>query len=176
MGRKYLYFKGLKEERQMKKYLVCSLNDENYTCADYDFYDSLEEAKEQCIQNTVECMCVDKEDALKCMEFVEIVEDQKFPTWRYDYNMGYNFFVNQIIEIDIEDGDNALVWHHSYDGVDFRIEHIGTEASCINLKAACSNRVYVERGIDIDIYTNQTVVDTGEEWEVWDVIKYEDGN
>lgn len=93
--------------------------------------------------------------------------------FRYDYTNGDTFFVNQIIEIDIEQGDSILVWHHAYDGVDFKVEHIGTEAMCINVKAAASNNAYIERGFDIDIEKYQTVVDTDEEWEVWDVIKYD---
>ena len=46
---------------------------------------------------------------------------------------------------------------------------------CINSKAISSNAVYNKNGVDIDIYNLQTVVDTGEEWEIWDVIKYNGG-
>ena len=156
----------------MKKYLICSLNDENYTMAQFRFCDTAEEVRLECLRNIMEYYELDEERVIEHMNF-SVSGSQHHTMFRYDYANGDAFFVNQIIEIDIEEGDSVLVWHHAYDGVDFKVEHIGTEAMCINVKAAISNNAYIERGFDIDIEKYQTVVDTDEEWEVWDVIKYD---
>ena len=47
----------------MKKYLLCILNDQNYTEPGFEFYDTLEKAKENCVGNISEYLRVSKEEA-----------------------------------------------------------------------------------------------------------------
>lgn len=153
----------------MVKFLVCGLNDKNYTEAVYKFCDTFEEAKQECVNLIMgEYNFKTQKEAMNNMDLNKLEEK----VHRYDYHEGDNFCVNFIIEVEVNEGDYLLIWHHAYDGVDFHVEKIGTEIDCINLKAVYSNALYNEIGVDIDIYNFQTVVDTGEEWEIWDVIKY----
>lgn len=166
----------------MKKYLVCSLNDENYTQADYDFCNTLDEAKEQCIQNVVECCEVTKEEAISHMEFnVNGITENEFEKyiewrWRYDYKDEDIFFVNQIIEIDVDENDYLCIWHHAYNGVDFIVLEIGTEEKCeIIMNANVAKTLDDNKYADVDFANDsQIVIDTSEEWEVWDIVKYKE--
>lgn len=159
----------------MKKYLVCSLNDENYTQADYDFYDTLDEAKEQCVQNVVECCEVTKEEAISHMEFTKSL-NKDHETWNYDYSEGGSFFVNDIFEVDVNENDYLCVWHHAYGGVDFVVLKIGTEKECFDFMDNDSKETLNQDNIfDVDFANDsQIVIDTGEEWEVWDIIQYKE--
>lgn len=154
----------------MKKYLVCSLNDENYTQADYDFCNTLEEAKEKCIENVTEYFEISKEEALSHMDFVNNEESNN--TF-YSYNDEDTFFVNQIIEININKEDYLCVRHHAYDGVDFEVIKTGSIKECSEVMYEESDKVFREYGMEMEIslIDVQVVVDTEEEWEVWDIVK-----
>lgn len=156
----------------MTKFLVCGLNDENYTQANYKFCNTFDEAKQECVNLIMgEYNFKTQKEAIKNMN----LEKLEGKVYKYNYSDGDNFCVNFIIGVEVNEGDYLLVWHHAYNGVDFHVEKIGTEMECINSKAISSNAVYNKNGVDIDIYNLQTVVDTGEEWEIWDIIKYNGG-
>ena len=155
----------------MKRYLVCSLNDENYTQADYDFCSTFEEAKEKCIENVAEYYEISNEEATSRMEFRY---DEESNNHFYNYQDEDSFFVNQIIEIDINKEDYLCVWHHAYDGVDFNVIKIGSDKECSDFMYKDSDTTFKEYGAEISIGNAQVVIDTGEEWEVWDVIKVEE--
>lgn len=160
----------------MKRYLVCSLNDENYTQADYDFCNTLEDAKEKCIENVAEYYEISNEEAISRMEFSY---DEGNNSYYYSYKDNDDddedtFFVNQIIEIDINKEDYLCVWHHAYDGVDFNVIKIGSDKECSDFMYKDSDTTFKEYGAEISIGNAQVVIDTGEEWEVWDVIKVEE--
>lgn len=152
----------------MKKYLVCSLNDENYTQADYDFCDTLDEAKEQCVQNVVERCEVTKEEAISHMEFhiegceIKENESEEYNIYRYDYNDEDTFFVNQIVEIDVNENDYLCIWHHAYNGVDLTVRRIGTEKECFDFMNNDSKETLDEdKTFDVDYANkNQIVIDT----------------
>ena len=155
----------------MRKFLVCSLNDENYTQADYDFCNTFEEAKEKCIENVAEYYEISNEEATSRMEFRY---DEESNNHFYNYQDEDSFFVNQIIEIDINKEDYLCVWHHAYDGVDFNVIKIGSDKECSDFMYKDSDTTFKEYGAEISVGSAQVVIDTSEEWEVWDVIKVEE--
>ena len=155
----------------MKRYLVCSLNDENYTQADYDFCNTFEGAKYKCIENVAEYYEISNEEVMSRMKFEYNEESNNH---FYNYQDEDSFFVNQIIEIDINKEDYLCVWHHAYDGVDFNVIKIGSDKECSDFMYKDSDTTFKEYGAEISIGNAQVVIDTGEEWEVWDVIKVEE--
>ena len=159
----------------MKIFLVCSLNDENYTQADYDFCNTFEEAKEKCIENVAEYYEISKEKVISRMEFRY---DEESNTYYYSYQdddeNGNSFFVNQIIEIDVDKEDYLCIWHHAYDGVDFKVVKTSSDKECSDVMYEESDKVFKECGTEISIGNAQVVVDTTEEWEVWDIVKVQE--
>ena len=152
----------------MKRYLVCSLNDENYTQADYDFCNTFEEAKDKCIENVAGYYEISNEEVMSRMKFEYNEESNNH---FYNYQDEDSFFVNQIIEVDVDKEDYLCIWHHAYNGVDFKIVKTGSDKECSDVMYEESDKVFKEYGKEISIDSSQVVVDTGEEWEVWDVIK-----
>lgn len=152
----------------MKRYLVCSLNDENYTQADYDFCNTFEEAKDKCIENVAEYYEISNEEVMSRMKFEYNEESNNH---FYNYQDEDSFFVNQIIEIDVKENDYLCVWYHAYNGVNFNLVKVGSDKECSDVMYEESDKVFKEYGKEISIDSSQVVVDTGEEWEVWDVIK-----
>ena len=152
----------------MRKYLVCSLNDENYTQADYDFCNTFEEAKEKCIENVAEYYEISNKEAKLYMKFIY---DGDSNNHFYNYQDEYSFFVNQIIEIDVDKEDYLCVWHHAYNGVNFDLTKVGSDKECSDIMYKESAEIFKAYGMEISIDSSQVIVDTGEEWEVWDVIK-----
>lgn len=160
----------------MKVYLVCGLNDENYTSPYFEICETLEQAKEICINNVLmhEKTVSLNDDVSKFMKFETMVN-----SYRYDYadDTEENFFVNEIIEIDIPNNENEAtylcIWHHAYNGVDFEVKIIGTYEECYS---------YMQNEIDKELtsydtskleYDNPTeaCVDTSDEWFVWNIIR-----
>ena len=156
----------------MRKYLVCSLNDENYTQADYDFCNTFEEVKEKCIENVSEYYEISKEEATSRMEFRY---DEELNNHFYNYQDEDSFFVNQIIEIDVNEEDYLCVYHHAYNGVDFDVVKAGSDKECSDVMTVEAEEVFFEciNG-EISYSDVQVVVDTQEEWEVWDIIKVQE--
>lgn len=142
----------------------------------------MNEAKEQCIQNVVECCEIDEETAINNMEFQidGIIEDGYLiiipGLWSYDYSNENTFFVNQIVEIDVNENDYLCIWHHAYNGVDLTVRRIGTEKECFDFMNNDSKETLDEdKTFDVDYANkNQIVIDTNEEWEIWDIIQYKE--
>ena len=89
-----------------------------------------------------------------------------------------HFFVTEIKEFDENKGDHILVWHHAYNGVGFGILNVGTEEECIQKRREELKKIFDEYDLangdneDFDM-ENDNVVDTGEEWEVFSIVKIE---
>lgn len=152
-----------------KVYLVCGLNDENYTEAWYEVHKTHEEAVSAAIK-----LC--KENVEN--ELFEISQDLN----RISCGDGDEFYVTQIFEIDLSNGNLLLVWYHAYDGVGFtidgqtrdikRLEDMYTKERNEMLNTCDSKKA----GIDFEEEYDQFVLDTGTEWEVLDVVDlYENG-
>lgn len=76
-------------------------------------------------------------------------------------------------QIAMTQGTHLFVWHHGYDGVDFEVRFQGTYEECKakmeeEMKEVRNNLVYS----DEDMFEN--AVDTGNEWEVWDIVEIEE--
>ena len=153
-----------------KVYLVCGLNDENYTEAWYEVHKTHEEAVVAAIK-----LC--KENVEDEEEF-DISKDLN----RISCGGGDEFYVTQIFEIDLSKGNLLLVWYHAYDVVDFiidgqtrdikQLEDMYTKERNVMLNTCDSKKA----GIDFEKEYDQFVLDTGTEWEVLDVVDlYENG-
>lgn len=67
-------------------------------------------------------------------------------------------------------GTHLLVWHHGYQGVNFEVRHQGTYEDCKKAMEKEVQKLKDDLGLhDKDI--NDNVIDTGDEWEVFDIIK-----
>lgn len=142
----------------MKKYILCELNDENYTDAIYSFHKTYKEAKKEALVD-----CVDNFEGNCEIE----TERDGFRITSQDED---SFFVTEIRQIDTSKGTHLLIWHHAYDGVDFAISFQGTYEECKAKMKEEINKVADELELlPEDICGNS--IDTGEEWQVWDVVK-----
>ena len=152
----------------MKKWLVCSLDDEHYTQADYTLHSTLCDAMRWCEQDVMEVFEVSAIDALLSMH-LERVEDTEMLRYDYTYSENRNYFiVNFIMEIDIDTDNYICIWYHAYEGVDFKVLHQGTFDECFEERTKYLNNISctVE-----DNHPEQIVTDTGDEWEIIDIRK-----
>lgn len=102
-----------------KQYLLCELNDENYSEPMFSQFNDFEKAFDEALH--------------RCGYFIngditiEIEENRK----RVSANTKDNrFYVTEIKEIDSGKGNYALVWHHAYYGVSFEVLCIGSYDDC----------------------------------------------
>lgn len=144
----------------MRIYLLCELDSEHYADAKYSFFASLDEAK-----NAARKTC-ENFDSECDIEYGNSEYRLDAHIWDDD------FYVTEILPVDVKEGNNhILVWHHAYDGVDFRLVQTGTKEECEDKMhkevADCCNDYgdYSERCAD-------NIVDTGNEWEVWDIVEF----
>lgn len=100
-----------------KVYLVCGLNDENYTEAWYEVHKTHEEAVVAAIK-----LC---KENVEDEEGFDISKDLN----RISCGGGDEFYVTQIFEIDLSKGNLLLVWYHawsSYRKLYFRTQQMMT--------------------------------------------------
>lgn len=147
------------------KYLLCELDDENYTEPRFIVFES----KKLAINKAIE-ICLDA--ASNNDLTLEIKDNQE----RISVNFGDCFCVTEIKKFDAGEWKYALVWHHAYNGVGFELEFVGTYEECkLKMKQSIRKR---QSQIECDLeWENdfQACVDTGLEWEIWSIIKIEDG-
>lgn len=95
------------------------------------------------------------------------IEDEGFRiTARYEDS----FYVTEIKQICPECGTHLLIWHHGYEGVDFEVRYQGTYEECERtMKKEIQELVDNYELIDEDICIN--TIDTGNEWEVFDIVE-----
>lgn len=148
-----------------KRYLLCKLNDEDYAYPTFSQFENFDQAFEVAL--------------LSCGYFIngdmhiDIEENRKRISAHTENN---RFIVTEIKEIDASTGDCVLVWHHAYNGVGFNILCIGTYEECEKKRKEEIQKIFSEYDLskadneDFDIETDN-VVDTGEEWEVFSIIK-----
>lgn len=154
-------------------YLLCCLDDENYTSAQYFTFSSMTEAKEFCYQFAKENY---SDEDLQFKESSFYHEDGHKAV-RIDYIYWNSFEVNYIFPIHMKNnGTSFCIWHHAYDGVRFEIRKSGSYEECHRFAKDVSQRTYemlseiapdkVNRHEEDD----QWILDDGTEWEVWDII------
>ena len=142
----------------MMRYLLCELNDENYTDASFYFFYTLSMANNAAILD-----CVKNFDG-NC----EIETENN--GLRVTSRNGDSFYVIEIKEFDEDNGTHLLVWHHGYEGVDFEIRFQGTYEECCKQREREIKELIDELEL-LDDDVNGNVVDTGNEWEVWDIVE-----
>lgn len=140
-----------------KLYLLCELNDEDYAYAKHKFFKTYEEAKQAAIKS-----CKDWKDNCD----IEIENDG----WRITARYEDSFYVTEIKQICPECGIHLLVWHHGYEGVDFEIKYQGTYEKCQREMKKEIQRIVDELEL-VDEDVNDNVIDTGNEWEVFDIVE-----
>lgn len=66
---------------------------------------------------------------------------------------------------------HLLIWHHGYEGVDFEVRFQGTREECEIEMKKIKELVDDLELCDEDIFGN--TIDTGAEWEVFDIVEIE---
>lgn len=147
------------------RYLLCELDDENYTEPRFAVFES----KKLAINKAIEiCLEAASDNDLT----LEIKDNQE----RISVNFGDCFYITQINKFDSNDGGYILVWHHAYNGVGFDIECVGSYEECKLEMDKCIRERQEQIECDLEWENDfQACVDTGEEWEIWSIIKIEDG-
>ena len=69
-----------------------------------------------------------------------------------------------------ERGTHLLVWHHGYEGVDFEVRHQGSYEDCKKAMEKEIQKLMDDLGL-LDEDINENVIDTGNEWEVFDIVE-----
>lgn len=145
----------------MRKYLVCGLDDENYSDATYRLCETTDEAVEVAKANVKDCLVLDYEP--------EVTIENDHGKLRVEYKDDTCFYVNVIIEIDVNDGDFIGILHHAYDGVDFFVKVVGSREECLaKLKEECKALA----DVSYQEYTDQIIADDGINWWVVDIYKF----
>lgn len=154
-------------------YLLCCLDDENYTSAQYFTFSSMTEAKEFCYQFAKENY---SDEDLQFKESSFYHEDGHKAV-RIDYIYGNSFEVNYIFPIHMKNnGTSFCIWHHAYDGVRFEIRKSGSYEECHRFAKDVSQRTYemlseiAPNKVNRHEEDDQWILDDGTEWEVWDII------
>lgn len=150
------------------KYLLCELDDEHYTEPAFTIYESKKEAFTNAVAS---CMEIVEDNDFQ----MEVTEGQNRVAVDYGYE---SFYVTEIKEFDSEKGDYILVWHHAYNGVNFAVLFVGTYEECVEKRREEIKKIFDERdlsggdnkGFDME---NDDVVDTGDEWEMFNIISVE---
>ena len=151
------------KEESTTKYLLCALNDEEYTSPYFSIYDHHEQAYEEAL--------------LRCgfawnSDMNITVEDDQM---RISSHAGNSFFVTEIKGFDASAGEYMLVWHHAYNGVGFGIRFQGTYEECLAKRIEL-----IKKSFDTFDYSDgdnegfdpetDNVIDTGMEWEVYSIV------
>lgn len=150
----------------MKRYLLCALNDENYTEPKFYIYESREEAFKNAVED-----CINAADGGDFQ--LEVENNQNRISVNFDYD---NFFVTEIKELDLDDGNCAIIWHHAYEGVGFEVLFQGTYDECVEKRKDFIKKAFEENDYsggdnsDFDM-ENDACIDTGIEWEIYSIVK-----
>ena len=169
------------------RYVLCELNDENYTSPSFSFHKGYDSAQYKAIESINESFKIDEGFNLR----IETTE----PQYEYDkgrkviridgnyesYEMGISeptprFYVTEFFEIDITKGDYLLIYHHAYDGVDFHIEYQGTYKECLEERRKQVKQMFDEYDLsdgDNSDFNSETdnCIDDGNEWHYWSIVK-----
>lgn len=150
------------------KFVRCDLDDENYTEAKYEFFDTLEEGKESCFKELpFDPMLGNGE-----LEYKEVCTlDEKPNFFRLDQSQENCFHVMEVLPYEPK-GEYACIWYHAYEGVGFEVLFVGTYDKCAEYAKSSAKKVCADfKDGEYTEYYDQVVVDTGMEWQIWDIVK-----
>lgn len=147
----------------MIRYLLCELDGEHYTQPSFEWHDSLDKAKAAAVK-----MLQDWWD----MEEIYLDWENKDGGWWASMDVPdehAEFEVFQIFAVDDKYGKHICVWHHAYEGVDFKVvmQHHSEDTVGDFMKRdsrANNNKIDWENDY-------QVVVDTDIEWEMWNLLE-----
>lgn len=144
----------------MKMYMICELDSESYSDARYSFYASFEDAKKAALK-----ACIDWNEKAD----IDRRNDGLWNLYRLCAVTEDAFYVTEVFPVDVKNGNNhILVWHHAYEGVDFRVIQTGTQLDCKNRLEEDINEMVIE--FDAERCADN-IVDTDNEWQVWDIVE-----
>ena len=147
-------------------FLICELNDENYTEPVFQVCETKEIAFEESMKRLAN---------LSKREGSKIETSHHGDRTRINWSLKDRFYVIEILPFRESAGDYLLVWHHAYNGVDFKILKHGTYEECVKRRIQIIKRIYTEEDLasgdneDFDA-EKDTCIDTGEEWEMFDIV------
>lgn len=147
-------------------YLVCGLDDESYAHPTFKFEEHLENANKLLVD-----LCLEFADG---NDYYELTREGNRCTAKYEEGYPYNgekFLVTEMFVVE-DSAEYVLVYHHGYDGVDFNILEQGTFEECLLAKNKDIKKNFSEDEIEWED-GNQTCVDTGNEWCLWNILKVE---
>lgn len=149
------------------RFVRCDLDDERYAYAEYAFFDTLNEGKNSCFKE----LAFDPMDGNGNIEYEEIDSPMQPNSFRFTQEQDKCFHVTEILPYEAK-GEYACIWHHGYEGVDFKISFIGSYKECMEYAKINAQKEYEDfEGAEYTEFTNQFVVDDGYQYLVWDVVK-----
>lgn len=162
----------------MKVYLVCTLDDEHYREPYFCFFKTAFEAHKWVIDSLINETEESLEEVTSNLDYknVDGSDDQ---IMRIDYSFGDGeFYVYTIHEIEIEDGDYLCIYHHTYDGVGFYVEKIGTLEECKNHMLDSTAKMANDYDIDItnddifEVNSFDSCIDDDYQWHMNNIIQF----
>ena len=150
----------------MKRYLLCALDDQNYTEPYFFTHDSYKQALDEALETAISLL---KEWGNGS---IVISDDKK----RIDVTNGNEerFWVAEIKELDTDE-ECAVVWHHAYEGVGFEVLFQGRYSECVEKRRELIKKAFEENGYsggdntDFDM-ENDDCIDTGIEYEMYSIV------
>ena len=158
----------------MKIYLLCSLNDEDYMHPEFEFLKDFEDAH-RCIKETIAEDIMNNDISDKEIEYIIPSGNclMRVEYTFYDDDDNEHFIVFEVFEIEISDGDCLCIFHHAYNGVNFRIEKIGTLEECQHHMLDATLDFSHDYNIDVfDVNEYDSCIDTGDEWKIHNIIQF----
>lgn len=146
-------------------FLLCDLDDENYSCPGFAFYRTPEEAEQAAIaacKSWEEDCTLDNENT-SADNVIRIVGEE-----------ADSFYVTEVKRIDPKYGEYLLLWHHGYYGVAFSVLHQGTLDECQKVRKEKEDQLIFDLELKKNAYKQDKfrgVFDTGTEWEVFSIVQ-----
>ena len=97
--------------------------------------------------------------------------DEKPNSFRLDQSQENCFHVMEVLPYEPK-GEYACIWYHAYEGVGFEVLFVGTYDKCAEYAKSSAKKVCADfKDGEYTEYYDQVVVDTGMEWQIWDIVK-----
>lgn len=142
----------------MKQYIICGLDSEHYMHPDIKVMEIYDEQKE--------IGSVEKDTGLAVRS---ISSDSE----QIIYGDDKTFYVQNWFQVDTDD-PYAVVYHHAYEGVDFRLETTGTYRYCRDFISQDMLNVWLripeEDRVEFTDQYNWHVIDDNYQWHVWNIV------
>lgn len=149
------------------RFVRCDLDDERYAYAEYEFFDTLNEGKESCFKE----LAFDPMYGNGDIQYNEIFSPDKPNSFRFTQKQENCYHVTEILPYEAK-GEYVCIWHHAYEGVDFKVLFVGFYKECMEYAKSSAQKEYENfDGAEYSEFDNQFVVDDGYQWRVWDVVK-----